>query len=513
MMSVTPATAATKTPPGTDKAKAQTPAPAKAEAKQEPKNLTPTPSGQSSYSGNYGTTTLAANGTTTTPAANGTTTTPAANGTTTTPAANGTTTTPAANGTTTTPAANGTTTTPAVNGTTTTPAANGTTTTPAANGTTTIPAANGTTTTPAANGTTTTPAQQGGVGKQGDTVAQGNNVIEVKPGDNIQGAIDGAAEGSVIRFAPGTYDNASLKLSKGVTLDGSEGTIFNGNGSTAEGVNLAQGTKGATIQDIDFQNYSETGIYGQGIENTTIQNLSMEKIGANQGDKNESKLGTGINLLDSKNGVISNVSMNDIKNKGIGVNGGDGNVIRNNDIQNINMEQHYNPDWNVAGIKSFQADNVIVENNRVGNVMGKSDYGANNGYGIWIDTNGEGNVVQNNTTHGNTKSDIFIEKTARTQVLNNSKEDGDMVLQLTELSHDGLVNQGNAVAPGNVVIEGNMDERMAGGLVRITPDFIFGGERTIDPSKAGTFGFESPNLAKGSLNVANNQQLIQGSLG
>jgi hypothetical protein len=350
----------------------------------------------------------------------------------------------------------------------------------------------------------------GKAGRTGDTQAQGSTVIDAKPGDDIQALINQAQPGTVIRLAPGEYQNVSLKINKNITLDGSAGTVFNGNRQAKEAIQIEQGADGARIQDIDFQNYVDNGITAKKANQLTLHNLGMQDIGEYKGDKESGQSGNGIRLMDSSNSVISNTAMNNLTNKGIGVNGGKGNVVENNDVQNINKEAYYSAFWDTSGIKSFQSDNLTVRGNRVGNVGGDKTQNKG-GAGIWIDTNGNGNVVDGNTFHGTTRNDVYIEKTANTRVTNNAKEDGDFLAQVSELSFEGLLFEGNAVQDTTPEVQGktkyNELNRKAGGGLIAGKDFVFGDKTNVDPSKAGTFGFESPNTAA-NLNPHENAKKI-----
>jgi hypothetical protein len=280
-----------------------------------------------------------------------------------------------------------------------------------------------------------------GVGRGADIQPTGN-VINVKPGDNIQSIIDQAAEGSTIHFAKGTYDGANINLTKKLTLDGEDGTIFDGGNQTKQAMNINK-ANGATVQDIDIRNYTDNGIHSVQTDGLTLQNLSLSAIGDNKKGRSDSNVDTGIMLDESTNNVVRNVTMDNIKNKGLGIGYGSDNLVENVQITNINPENHYNPNWDATAFKGYGTKNTTVRNSVLGNVFGVTDDGRKGGNAIWFDTGADGNLADGNTIVGQNLSDIYIETTLGAAATNNQHEDGNLDLRVSKKSGPGFTESGN----------------------------------------------------------------------
>jgi hypothetical protein len=296
----------------------------------------------------------------------------------------------------------------------------------------------------AASGAENAPASApvyAGVGRGADIAATGQ-VVNVKPGDNIQAAIDGAAEGSTVHFAAGVYQNANINLYKKLTLDGEDGTIFDGGNQTKEAINISK-ANGAVVQDISFRNYTDKGIYGNSTDGLVLQNLDFSAIGNNQKDRNVSNNDVGIMLDSNTNGVIQNVTMDNIKNKGIGIGASKGMLVQNVQVTNINPEGKYNPNWDATSFKAYDSENTTVRNSVLGNVHGQTDDGRKGGNAIWFDTSGAGNLADGNMIVGQNLSDVYIETTLGARATNNRHEDGNLDLRVSKKSGPGFSEAGN----------------------------------------------------------------------
>jgi hypothetical protein len=251
----------------------------------------------------------------------------------------------------------------------------------------------------------------GGHGRGQDLQAQGGNIVEVAPGGDVQAAVNSAAEGSVIKLGAGVYNVADLNIYKSITLDGTEGTIFDGQNQAKKGINISNAPN-VTVQDISFRNYTDQGIYANGVKGMTLQNIDMQKIGDNAEAKSANNNDTGIMVDGATDSVIRNVSMDDIKKKGIGLGVGKNNTIENVAITNINKEGHYDVNNDVGAIKTMLETGTTIRNNQIGTVV--------NGNSLWVDSGGAGSVVEGNSfTDSSNKRGVYIEKTPNTTVTNN----------------------------------------------------------------------------------------------
>ena len=108
--------------------------------------------------------------------------------------------------------------------------------------------------------------------------------INIRPGDNIQSAINAAAAGDTISFAAGTYNiGQTINLKSNVTYHGDAGATLNMNfnGSMLNVSNLSN----VTIEGLTFQGGSTRGsgfggiIMGENTTNLTIRDNTFQHIG------------------------------------------------------------------------------------------------------------------------------------------------------------------------------------------------------------------------------------------
>lgn len=283
------------------------------------------------------------------------------------------------------------------------------------------------------------PVGAGGVGRGQDLQAQGGgNVIEVAPGEDLQAAIEKAPDGSVIKLGAGVYNVSDLNVYKSITLDGTDGTVFDGQNQAKLAIK-AMNAPNITLQDISIRNYTDQGIYANSTDGLTVQNIDMQKIGDNGEAKSANNNDAGIQADNVTNSVFRNLSMDDIKKKGIGLGLGKNNLVENVAITNVNKEGHYDVNNDVAGIKTMLETGTTIRNNQLGTVNGNS---------LWVDSGGAGNKVEGNQfTDNSNKRGVYIEKTPNTTVTNN----GGAGLK-HEVTKDG---KGNTKLSGN---QGTYDE-------------------------------------------------------
>ena len=216
------------------------------------------------------------------------------------------------------------------------------------------------------------------------------NTIDVDNdfGGDLEQAIASANDGDIVQIGDSTYYTNGITIDKNITIDGKEGSVIDGGGTSESIITLTAEASGTTIQDLQVTN-GNNGISGNGATDITLQNLEVSNIGLNQtirsGDNNSAislSRADGLTILDSK---IENVGR-----KGIGVGDTDGALISGLTVQNVNLAAEHVQSHDAAGVKLYNTNNVAVRDSYFADI---------NAISIWNDTsNGttiEGNTIEN----------------------------------------------------------------------------------------------------------------------
>ena len=221
----------------------------------------------------------------------------------------------------------------------------------------------------------------------GSPIPADANVISVDNdfGGDLKSAIASANDGQVVQLGGNTYYASEITIDKDITIDGQEGTIIDGGGTSESIVYLNEGATGATIQDIEITN-GNNGIFGQNANNLTLQNLNVNNIGINQTIQ-EGQNNTGIVLghaegLQLLNSIVSNIGRN-----GVSIGDTDGATISGINVQDVNLAAQHAQSHDAAGIKFFNTNAVVLKDSYFANI---------NAMHIWNDTT-NGTVLDNNT--------------------------------------------------------------------------------------------------------------------
>ncbi|MEM8676687.1 MAG: right-handed parallel beta-helix repeat-containing protein [Cyanobacteria bacterium P01_G01_bin.67] len=207
-------------------------------------------------------------------------------------------------------------------------------------------------------------------------------------GGNLESAIASATDGDVIQLGGNTYYTDGITLDKDITIDGQEGTVIDGKGTSESIFTLNSNASGATIQDLQITNGS-IGIYAYSTFNLTLQNLELNNIGLNQTVR-DGQYNTGIVLNRADGLQLLNSYIHDIGRKGVGINDTDGAVVSGLTVQNINLAAQHAQSFDAAGVKLFNTNDVIVQDSYFSDI---------NAFNIWNDTTNAttiaGNVMEN----------------------------------------------------------------------------------------------------------------------
>ncbi len=273
----------------------------------------------------------------------------------------------------------------------------------------------------------------------------GAAVIDVDAdfGGDLARAISAANEGDVIKLGANTYETSGLYLSKNITIDGQEGTIIDGGGTSLPIFDLKEGASGATIQDVEITN-GNIGIQGQGATDLTLQNLDINNIGIEEPIR-DGQNNIGVSLSHADGFQILNSDISDIGRKGIGIIDTDGGTVSGVTLEDINLDAEHSQSFDAGGIKLFNTNEITISNNKLSHV---------NAFIIWDD------ITSNTTIDGNEITGVgddflapeynsfvrvagmYIEKTHNTTVDNNkvTVSNGDFfAFDATEFSMETLV--------------------------------------------------------------------------
>ena len=226
-------------------------------------------------------------------------------------------------------------------------------------------------------------------GRGSDIVArpEGNGrIINVDNefGGNINRAISQANTGDVILLSDNTYYTDGLTLDKDITIDGQQGSIINGSGTSEAIISLTTAASGATIQDVEITN-GNNGIYGYNVSNLTLQNLDINNIGIGQTTR-EGQYNTGI-VLNGADGLrLINSDITNVSRKGVGVNDTDGAFISGLSVKEVNLAAKHAQSFDAAGVKFFNTNDVLLQDSYFSDI---------NAFNIWNDTTSNTTIAGN----------------------------------------------------------------------------------------------------------------------
>lgn len=204
-----------------------------------------------------------------------------------------------------------------------------------------------------AGGITTTrsrPAQRAATRQARSNPAPAARVVEVRPGESIQEAVDRAGRNGVVRIHPGTYHENVLVIHHGVTI---EGIISNGKRPVLDGRNLLPDAISGLgndfkVQNLEIRNYQGNGVVVHKARNVIYRNLVLHNTGL-----------YGVYPIECDGVLVEDCVVSGTRDAGIYVGQSRNIVVRRNEAFR-----------NVTGIEIENCVNAIVEDNYVHNNTG-----------------------------------------------------------------------------------------------------------------------------------------------
>ena len=209
--------------------------------------------------------------------------------------------------------------------------------------------------------------------------------VERDFGGDLQSAIASASDGQVVQLGNKTYYASGITIDKDITLDGQDGTVIDGGGTSDSIIYLNGGASGATIQDIEITN-GNNGIFSQNARDLTLQNLNVNNIGLNPTIR-DGQNNTGLVLGHAEGLQLLNSIISDIGRNGVSIGETNGATISGINVQRVNLAAEHAQSHDAAGIKFFNTNDIVLKD---------SYFARINAMHIWNDTT-NGTVIENNT--------------------------------------------------------------------------------------------------------------------
>jgi cytochrome c peroxidase len=175
-------------------------------------------------------------------------------------------------------------------------------------------------------------------------------IVEVRPGESIQEAVDKAGRNGVVRIYPGTYHENVLVIHHGVTI---EGVIRDGKRPVLDGRNLLPDAISGlgndfTVANLEIRNYQGNGVVVHKARNVVYRNLILHNTGL-----------YGVYPIECDGVLVEDCKVSGARDAGIYVGQSRNIVVRRNEAFQ-----------NVTGIEIENCVNAIVEDNYVHNNTG-----------------------------------------------------------------------------------------------------------------------------------------------
>ena len=282
-------------------------------------------------------------------------------------------------------------------------------------------------------------------------------VIDVTPDDDVAAMVAEADEGTVFRFAPGTYEDEEIVPLNGQSFLGLNQAVLDGSGTGEGSAAFSSAAEDVTVIGFEITNYkpcSQCGAVNAQIgasDNAPREFRSLrwhlESLEVHHND------GVGINI--GPFGTVTDVRIHNQGRLGITSHGGRGITVQNCEIHNNNTE-NYNPQDEGGGSKFKYTFDLEVRN---------CHFHDNFGYGIWTDIDNFDSLIEDNLVENETWACIAHEVSfaaiIRNNTVRNCGTDGD-----AWLFKAGIQVQNSP----DVLVENNTVENSFNGISLIMQD-------------------------------------------
>ncbi|HEX6536610.1 MAG TPA: lectin [Gemmatimonadaceae bacterium] len=242
-------------------------------------------------------------------------------------------------------------------------------------------------------------------GSSGGTTTPPAGAVTLRPGADIQAAVNSHGGGTAFYLEAGTYARQSITPKSGDKFIGASGATLDGQHATTYAF---QGSAdNVTIQGLIIQNYNPPAQMGavKAGGNSASDGTSGWVVEDNEIRYNATagiRLGTQMKVLRNKvhhNGQEGIVGI------------GDNVLVEGNEIAFNNYQDAYNPGWEAGGTKFVHTNNLVVRNNYVHD---------NHGPGLWTDIDNYNTLYEGNRVENNTQMGIFHEISWKATIRNNT---------------------------------------------------------------------------------------------
>lgn len=236
-----------------------------------------------------------------------------------------------------------------------------------------------------------------------------SNAVVLKPGDDIQAAVNNNPAGTAFRLSAGTYNGQAITPKDGDQFFGDAGAILDGQGSQTYAFRTG-GTpypNNVRIHGLVIQNYVPAAQWG------AVQAGGMSVSEGAHGwmiDSNEVRYNAaaGINIGNATRIIGNNLHHNG--QEGIG-GAGDSAWVQGNEIAFNNYQKQYSFGWEAGGAKIAVARGTRFYQNYVHD---------NWGPGLWCDIDCYDTIFDGNRIENNADAGIFYEISYNAIIRNNS---------------------------------------------------------------------------------------------
>ena len=302
---------------------------------------------------------------------------------------------------------------------------------------------------------------------------------------NLEAAISSAENGDTVSLGANTYTTSGITIDKDITVEGQEGSIVDGGGTSNAIFELTSGASGATIQNLEITN-GNIGIRADSAEDIVLQDLEIHNIGIEETIR-DGKNNVGISLFYADGFQILDSELYDIGRKGVGVNDTVGGTVDGLTIEDVNLAGENAQSYDAAGIKTFNTNDILISDNELSGI---------NAIGIWNDIT-TGTTIEGNVITGvgedflkpdfNPNVDIFgiyNEKSHKAVIRNNevTATDDFLAFQATEFSTQTMVLENNDFSSQEINTTDYWTNEKAEIYVAVTEDPRAGGFELFEES-------------------------------